>query len=193
MTSEVEVPSFPRESYGSSKFAALLALDHAYHGKESGDPLKEQISSLIFTQTFFHENFYMFPLSKKRMVVVINPFFKLFKHNMDEGAFPEILLSNFSNMPRWDVFDVNESQYLMTDDNERSMKDWYIYHPVKLWHEELVYCNALFLDRVHEWVGFTSLESVKDSVVEYDTEEYVRNDYTELHKLVSGLPSSKSK
>ncbi len=190
MTSEVEVPSAAKMAIGSSKVAALLPfVDDLQNDSSDNEPLKMQIALLMQIQAVFHENFYMFPLSNKRMIVLVNPFFKFMKTNIDSRVIPEIPLSNFSMLPRWDVFDVNESQYKMTEDllDGRSLKDPYVYHPVKLWHEELVYCNALFLDRVHEWLGFTSLESVKDSVVEYDIEEYVRNDYTELHKLISKL------
>ena len=189
MTSEVEVPSVPKMNFGSSKVAALLLFLDIFQKESSENELiKVQISLLIQVQGVFHENFYMFPLSNKRMIVLINPFFKFMK-TMDSRVLSEIHLSNFSMLPRWDVFDVNESQYKMTEDllDGRSLKDPYVYHPVKLWHEELVYCNALFLDRVHEWLGFTSLSSVKDSVIEYDIVDYVRNDYTELHKLISKL------
>ena len=65
------------------------------------------------------------------------------------------------------------------------MRDVYRYHPVKLWTEEAVYCNALFMDQVQEYLGFTSLDSIRSSVIEYDCFERVKNDYSGLHKLVS--------
>lgn len=191
MTSELEAPNIKIEKYGSAKTAFLMGFSELISRDDSQATklVKLQILKLMQTQIFFHENFYMFPLSNNRMMVLINPFFKFYKGQVDVDPRFGVPPNNFTMMPRLDVFDVNEATRNMIDNPHLwNLNDRYVYHPVKLRHEELTYCNALFLDRVHEWLGFTSLKSVHDSVVEYYIRGSPRNDYSGLLELLMKQP-----
>ena len=66
--------------------------------------------------------------------------------------------------------------------------DEYIYDVKRLTGKEVQYCNALFMDRVAETFGFSSLPDVVRSVVLYkklNSFPFIpRIDYTNLYKII---------
>lgn len=171
MTSELEPPGGPETGkFINRKEVILYSWNEYFSQTASKDPLlfqqvKEQNDQLMLWQHYLFENFYMFPLSSKRMAVLVNPFFKTYIQQTRECPWLEVDLSALTKMPRLDVFSPNEAEKMLLDE-ERDMRDVYRYHPVKLWTEEAVYCNALFMDQVQEYLGFTSLDSIRSSVIE---------------------------
>ncbi len=135
----------------------------------------------------FTENFMMFPISAKRMIVEIDPFFKFrhifsFRYNMPK-------LSELTFMDNEQLFLPNDTKYVKPQDGKepkRDPNDKYIYEIKKLSTKETRYCNALFLDRINTNLGFSSLNKVVGSMFAYKkATAFSRVDYTELYKIIS--------
>ena len=66
--------------------------------------------------------------------------------------------------------------------------DRYIYDVKTLSSNEIRYCNALFLDRIDTYLGFSSLEHAVGSIINYkklnDPPYVPRVDYTSLYKII---------
>lgn len=139
----------------------------------------------------FSENFMMFPISAKRMIVEIDPFYKFRIVNKDNYPMPS--LNDLTMIPNEKLFYPNTNKYVLPQIPYRSpvyhKDDLYIYEIKKLTSKETRYCNELFLDRINTWVGFVSLNKVVHSVVQYykdNSYPYVpRVDYTELYKIIN--------
>lgn len=122
------------------------------------------------------ENFMMFPISAQRMIVLINPFFKFRLENMNN--FPMISLDKITYFTNEKLF------YPHCYKNNK-----FIYVAKQLNSEETKICNIYFLDRINEWLGFSSLNKVASCLKEYYLENRVpfipRVDYTELYKIIN--------
>lgn len=139
----------------------------------------------------FSENFMMFPISAKRMIVEIDPFFKFRIINANNYDMPK--LEDLTMIPNEDLFYPNDAKYVYSQQPYKPHKyhpdDLYIYEIKKLTSKETRYCNELFLDRINTWVGFTSLNKAVGSIFAYkraNSYPYVpRVDYTELYKIIN--------
>jgi hypothetical protein len=139
----------------------------------------------------FTENFMMFPISSKRMIVLISPFYKFRICYKDFFSMPK--LEELTMMPNEDLFYPNTNRYLYKQVPLKPIKyhndDLYIYEIKKLTSKETRYCNILFLDRINTWVGFSTLGKAVGSIVEYkraNSYPYVpRVDYTELYEIIN--------
>lgn len=153
---------------------------------------------------YFHENFMMFPISARRMIVTISPFFKVIC-NMRKGFYMakeklerkglhympkiEFTLPYYTRMNRWKLFEPNDVKYVngceaaTGPEQKHDDKDEYIYKTVKLTQDEVEYCNRLFIDRIGKHIGFSSLDNVYRSVLSY--KKYLqRNDYSRLYQII---------
>lgn len=151
--------------------------------------------SIIYQTINFHkcfsENFMMFPISAKRMIVEIDPFFKFRIVNANNYDMPK--LEDLTMIPNEDLFYPNDAKYIYSQNPYKPHKyhpdDLYIYEIKKLTSKETRYCNELFLDRINTWVGFTSLNKAVGSIFAYkraNSYPYVpRVDYTELYKIIN--------
>ena len=139
----------------------------------------------------FHENFQMFPISKNRMIVEIAPFYKFRATYSYIYKMPD--LRYLTCLPNEDLFSPNTVRYVKQqpldglsydyDDNDK-----YIYEIKKLNKEEIRYCNALFMDRINTYLGFSSLDKAVGSIIKYkklnDFPYVPRVDYTNLYKII---------
>lgn len=176
MTSEVE-PSFVKMGLEVEKKDYLLkALQSAKKVSE-----KELYFGLLNSQMNFHENFYMFSISKNRMIVIINPFFRLYsKRQYAEEAKvpkPDIWPTEITDKA---LFAKNRSQQLpivlgkpVLNEND---KFWYKVLPMQF--DDVVWVNMLMLDRIDTYLGFSDMENIADSVFNYV-------DYHKQKKLVA--------
>lgn len=139
----------------------------------------------------FHENFQMFPISSKRMIVEISPFYKF---RIANKGLPGMLnLEELTKIPNEKLFYPNDVKYVYEQKIGKPRKfhpnDKYVYNISKLTREETCYCNALFFDRIDTWVGFSSLKKVIGSLCLYkklNSFPYIpRVDYTGLYKIAS--------
>ena len=157
---------------------------------ETDEAFKINLCRTLKMHSNFTENFMMFPISAKRMIVEIDPFFRFwndFKYRYEMPA-----LNDLTEVPNETLFRPNEVEYYLEQDGKvlkRHSKDKYIYEIKKLSREETQYCNLLFLDRIHTCVGFSSLNKIVSSIVKYkhrNSFPYIpRVDYTELYQLIN--------
>ena len=144
----------------------------------------------------FTENFMMFPISAKRMIVEIDPFFKFRIANKTTYDMPS--LDSLTMIPNELLFYPNDVKYVYNQKPFEPIKyhpdDKYIYEIKKLTSKETRYCNELFLDRINTWVGFSSLNKAVGSIFAYKRDNSYpfvpRVDYTELYKIINERYSS---
>ncbi len=121
-------------------------------------------SDLLYAQLNFHENFYMFSISKNRMIVIINPFFRLYD-KAEKMPEPDI----WPTVIERSLYSKNRAQVLPTAFGKRIFKDsdlfWYRVLPMSL--KDLRWINMLMLDRIDTLVGFSDIEKIADSVCDY--------------------------
>lgn len=152
---------------------------------------RENLSNLLYTVTNFSENFQMFPISSKRMIVLISPFFK-FRYFRKSLGVPVPNLSDLTVIPNEKLFEPNRNHYVLPQMPNRGYQhheeDKYIYDVKVLTTDEIRYCNALFMDRIDTHLGFSSLNHAVGSIVKYkklnDPPYVPRVDYTKLYQII---------
>jgi hypothetical protein len=149
MTSELETGCDGEAVHDHKKLLFIIKTLSKY------GPLNKDLANYLtfqsINQTYFHENFMMFPSSAKRMIVFINPFFK-FRLETKKIGIDVPSLSSFTNIPNENLFSANDVEYKKPQLGtipEHSIGDKYVYHPHKLSGYETRYCNSLFLDAVY--------------------------------------------
>lgn len=151
----------------------------------------ERLLSLLNMISNFSENYQMFPISSKRMIVLISPFFK-FRHFMNSCGKPGLSLKELTAIPNEELFKPNRNYYVLPPISGKGYQyhydDRYIYDVKTLTCDEIRYCNALFMDRIDTYLGFSSLEHAVGSIIKYkklnDPPYTPRVDYTELYKII---------
>lgn len=178
MTSEVE-PNFVKIGLEVEKRNYLLnAIQNAKKISE-----KDLYCSLLSAQMNFHENFYMFSISKNRIIVVINPFFRLYSDRQfaeeTKVSKPDIWPTKIIDRT---LYAKNRSQRLpvvfgkpVLNDND---KFWYKVQSMSF--DDAVWVNMLMLDRIDTYLGFADMENIADSVFNYI-------DYYKQKKLVAPI------
>ena len=147
--------------------------------------------NLLDTVKSFSENFQMFPISSKRMIVLISPFFK-FRYFRKSSGVPVPNLSDLTVIPNEKLFEPNRNHYVLPQMPNKGYQyhedDKYIYDVKVLTTDEIRYCNALFLDRIDTHLGFSSLNHAVGSIVKYkklnDPPCVPRVDYTKLYQII---------
>ncbi len=153
---------------------------------------RETLYSLLHTVSSFSENFQMFPISSKRMIVLISPFFK-FRHFMKASGKSVLRLSDLTMLPNEALFEPNRNHYVLPPVPGKGYQyhddDRYLYDVKTLTADEIRYCNALFMDRIDTYLGFSSLDHAVGSVMQYkklnDPPYIPRVDYTGLYKIIA--------
>lgn len=157
--------------------------------KEKDKHTQMQILKYIHSTTSFHENFQMFPMSAKRMIVLIAPFYKFRQVFKNICEMPD--LEKLTCLTNENLYSPNRNFYVLPQ-NGLSQNyhddDKYIYDIKKLSREETRYCNSLFMDRINTYLGFSSLPKAVGSIIKYkklnDPPYVPRNDYTNLYKII---------
>lgn len=178
MTSERELNAFPVLEFDKK----LYLLEQQETEK---DPHRRKLyKELLFAQFNFHENFYMFSISKNRMIVIINPFFRLYD-KAEKMPEPDIWPTVIDRS----LYAKNRAQILPTAFGKRIFRDgdlfWYRVLPMSL--KDLRWVNMLMLDRIDTIVGFSDIEKIVDSVCDYkdfydDMGQEMRVNYNPLIK-----------
>ena len=137
----------------------------------------------------FTENFMMFPISSKRMIVEINPFYKF--RQLYKFFYKMPKLDDLSELVNENLYYPNRNYYVLPPKGfvpDYHPDDKYIYDIKKLSRDETRYCNSLFMDRVNTYLGFSSLSKAVGSIIKYkklnDPPYIPRNDYTNLYKII---------
>jgi len=151
----------------------------------------DNLSNLLYTVTNFSENFQMFPISAKRMIVLISPFFK-HRYFIKASGVPVPDLRDLTVIPNEKLFEPNRNHYVLPPIPGKGYQyhedDRYIYDVKTLSADEIRYCNALVMDRIDTYLGFSSLDHAVGSIVKYkklnDPPYVPRVDYTGLYKII---------
>ena len=154
------------------------------------DPImKNEIAKVMNMTSSFHENFQMFPISATRMIVLIAPFYKF--RQMYQFRYQMPPLTYLTELVNEELYYPNNARYVLPQTPPQIKyheDDEYIYEVKHLTGKEVQYCNALFMDRVSETFGFSSLPDVVRSVVLYkklNSFPFIpRVDYTNLYKII---------
>ena len=152
---------------------------------------REQLFGLLYNVTNFNENFQMFPISSKRMIVLISPFFK-FRYFMKSSGVTVPELSDLTVIPNEKLFEPNRNHYVLPPIPGKGYQyhedDRYIYDIKVLNTNEIRYCNALFMDRIDTYLGFSSLNHALGGIIMYkrlnDLPYVPRVNYTNLYKII---------
>ena len=152
---------------------------------------REQLFGLLYIVTNFSENFHMFPISSKRMIVLISPFFK-FRYFMKSSGVTLPELCDLTVIPNEKLFEPNRNHYVLTPIPGKGYQyhedDRYIYDIKVLNTNEIRYCNALFMDRIDTYLGFSSLNHALGGIIMYkklnDPPYVPRVNYTNLYKII---------
>ncbi|MDE6284735.1 MAG: DUF4238 domain-containing protein [Bacilli bacterium] len=157
---------------------------------EKHELMRQEIYKQINFVKSFHENFQMFPISAKRMIVEIAPFYKFRYAYRNVYSMPR--LKDLTALINEDLYSPNENQYVYPQTSiipKFHKDDRYIYKIKKLSREETRYCNALFLDRINTTLGFSSLNKAIGSILYYkklNSYPYVpRVDYKSLYAIIN--------
>ena len=126
---------------------------------------REAYVQILQTQFSFPENFYMFPLSKRRMIVIVNPFFRMYDKK-EKFTRPYIWPTHIENKR---LFEKNESPNVMILLGKPVYKDddEFIYTVQSISDKDAEWVNMLMLDRVDTFMGFDSFDRIKNSVKRY--------------------------
>ena len=187
MTSENEKGWDGVRVHNQKKLDYIAKLLESTNGKSERDDLL----NLLDTVTNFSENFQMFPISSKRMIVLISPFFK-FRHFMKSSGVPVPDLCDLTVIPNEKLFEPNRNHYVLSPIPGKGYQnhedDRYIYDVKTLNAGEIRYCNALFMDRIDTHLGFSSLDHAVGSIEKYkklnDPPYVPRVDYTKLYEII---------
>ena len=182
MTSENEIGWNGITGHNTKKLNFLLELVK----NEQNEKLKKEIDEYIYFIESFHENFQMFPISAKRMIVLISPFYKFRKLYKDLYSMPR--LETLTKLVNEDLFSPNDVHYVYPQIDSTPKyhpDDKYIYDINQLNSQEPQYCNALFLDRIDTTLGFSSVNKVIGSLKYYENLNIIpRIDYAPLIKII---------
>lgn len=157
--------------------------------KERDQRMQMEIYRTMKLHTCFSENFMMFPISAKRMIVEIDPFYKFREMYKPFYKMPE--LSELTVLENEKLYFPNDVKYVLPQNGtfpQYHLDDKYIYEIKHLTSKETQYCNALFLDRINTYCGFSSLNKAVRSIIYYkrlNESPYIpRVDYTDLYKII---------
>lgn len=187
MTSENEKGWDGKRIHNDKKLNWLMQLLHSARSEFE----KSSIAELIRYTCGFSENFMMFPISSKRMIVLICPFYK-HRWNYKNAGYKVPELDSLTVIPNESLFEPNSNKYILPQTPGKPFNyhedDRYIYKIKQLTSNEIQYCNALFMDRIDTYLGFPSLDSAVGSIMEYKKlNEYPfvpRVDYSQLYKII---------
>lgn len=164
MTSENEIGWNGITTHNIKKTNFLLSLFQ----RENDQIMKSYLQMQMNFLTAFHENFQMFPISARRMIVLISPFYKFRQVCKDRYRMPR--LETLTELVNEELFSPNDVNYMYQQigiEPKYHPDDKYIYRIKQLTRKETRYCNALFLDRINTTLGFSSLDKVVGSLLLY--------------------------
>lgn len=158
--------------------------------QEKDKAIQMDIIKFLKLHSSFSENFMMFPISAKRMIVEIDPFFRF--REMYKPVYDMPSLNLLTEMANEELFYPNDCKYVLPQNGISPLYnpgDKYIYKIKKLSPTETRYCNVLFLDRINTYLGFSSLDKIAPSILMYKnltSYPYMpRVDYTGLYKVIN--------
>lgn len=187
MTSEHETTRF-LDGIGNDVIKRGYLLDKTIFSKSKNCKRdNDQFSlyyNLLLPLDYFTENFYLFSISKNRMIALINPFFRLYDKNDYEPTrelpTPDIWATRIKDRS---LFLKNKYEYINTVEEtlngNSNEKDLFIYSVKQMKLEDVIYVNCLSFDRIHNIVGFVDSKKIRRSLSVYSIVNG-KNDYSKL-------------
>lgn len=151
--------------------------------------LLHKYKKLLSINYMFSENMYLFTISKNRIIVLINPFFRLYEK--DEWSLyskhekPDIWTTSIKDK---ELFSKNKNDYVDLENSKfgkHSENDKFIYKIHNMNLEDVIYINCLLLDRIHEILGFSETSGIRRSLITYSCIFGKLNEYDDLIKQLS--------
>lgn len=128
---------------------------------------------LMASNDVMYENYNIFNISANRLLVMINPFFKLYNNmqvatydedgNIDKTKIlkiPDIWPAQIQNR---ELFGVPKNEYKYGIPNY-CPEDIFVYNPKRLNDDDLIYINSLLLTQSKEIIGFNDPLKIIDSI-----------------------------
>jgi len=119
----------------------------------------------------------VFPISKNRIIALINPFYKLYSHNIvSKNEFKVTMIDDMQ------IFEENKARYKEKTLKEKTFmeNDDFIYKVHKLNLKDTIYINSLMLDRTQKYLGIADLSKIRKTLHFYNKHKFKRVDYSEL-------------
>jgi len=173
MTTEYETTHYVFNGLDISKTSYLLNKIRRSI-EEKNEKLVLTYSDLLNKNILMFENFNMFNLSSNRVMLLLNPFFRLYSENgfnyfdyETKNTFvvkpdkPNIWPSIIQNQK---AFNVPENQYRFPNKGLHVIDDFFIYKPYKLSRLETIHLNSLFLEQTRDCIGYNNLDQIIDSI-----------------------------
>jgi len=143
--------------------------------------------NIMLGNDFMTENFYLFSITKSRMIVLINPFYRLYDKSEHEGTsilpIPDIWPTRIKDKR---LFLKNKNKYIngleeTLKENKTDKNDLYIYPVRKMDLDDVIYVNCLSFDRISNLMGFSNSSRIRRSLSVYSLIEGL-NKYDALIK-----------
>lgn len=193
MTSENE-KTFNEKVYNFQKTNQLTKILEDLNANNVGNVptnFSLETQKQLYVNKNFHENFMMFPISSKRMIVLISPYFKFLEAFRKYYQFSADY-SSLTHITDISIFEPNENKYVDANNFKQPKSfhenDEYIYKVKSLNREDTLYCNCLFLDRIETFLGFHKLFNLASSVLYYKKRtknwKYAKVNYESLEKII---------
>ncbi|MCR5786989.1 MAG: DUF4238 domain-containing protein, partial [Acholeplasmatales bacterium] len=134
---------------------------------------KAEYVGLMASNDVMYENYSIFNISSSRLLVIINPFFRLYNNMQTAVIGDDNRLEKIKILEKPDIwpaqiqneklFEVPKNEYKYGAPNYCS-EDIFVYEPKKLNDEELIYINSLLLTQSKEIIGFNDPLKIIDSI-----------------------------
>lgn len=183
MTSESEMAVGKDMTLNPKKQMSLIRCAEIIPDEPMLRPYKEQFLQMAARQAYLHENFMEFPISKDLMIVLINPYYKVYEMNKGKG-FPLPKLSELTKIDDEAAFFPNDAQYAVP--GEYRDDDLFVYEIKDLSERSCVYLNLLTLDRIDTTLGFANSNKIMSSLASYQIVPGKLNDYSKLISKLEG-------
>lgn len=166
-------------------------LKRGYVAKQIFDSKEEENKLLTYlklstSMDYVHANYYLFAVSNKRTIALINPFYRLY----DDSSF----LSITNKVPDvWPTLLSRETMRCNTQTyqhfGETNDNDLFHYGIKDISAEEVIIINNMMLDRAYYWIGFDDSSRIVRSLNVYSMidKKFQRNDYDNLIKYLYSL------
>lgn len=142
----------------------------------------------LFANDFMSENFYTFSITNTRMITIINPFYRLYFKEKGYLKKPDIWPTKIRDESLFKKNDVKYVDQSLYDSNGKiNANDIFIYPIRKMKLEDVIYVNALSLDRISNIVGFADSKRIQKSLSVYSLLNNKRKNYESLEKYFEDI------
>ena len=149
----------------------LSKLSYLYHQLLNDNDRAAAYGDLLSSNAVMYENYDIFNISKKRCLIMISPFFRLYfgmNCSLYDKEHAEVTVLPVPDM--WPAIIQNKKLFTppknkyMINSYIHTKDDLYIYESKQLNQEELIYINSMLIMQSKELIGFDSAKNVFSSI-----------------------------